>query len=39
MKSWKCPECNKVKITKYGVKMKICYCCQVEMKEVENGTD
>jgi len=37
MKLWKCPECEDEKFSKDNIIIKVCYVCQVDMEEVENG--
>jgi len=35
MKIWKCPNCKRVRYAYEDTIIKVCHCCQIEMKEVD----
>lgn len=37
MKLWRCEKCRRERESDADIIIKICYVCQEEMKEVENG--
>lgn len=36
MKLWKCEECGKEKYSEDDLKIKVCYVCQKDMREVDD---
>lgn len=36
MRYWKCPKCKRVRDWEKELVMRVCYTCQIEMKEVND---